>query len=199
VSGRFVVHLDECEHEKSETWRTVLYQAARDKGAEMCPDAAYMADELFLDEPVLLERRTAPDPQTEYAKVQADRLSTARRVWQQAVDEKAREMVEQDAWLDEGGRATLDAGLSAVLRLGRHDGDCQAFQHTYTASQGEPGVYPHGSGMVDAVGANGRRLLVRDDPDGVYIGGARFTTGQLDDLIAVLTAFAQRRHGRGEA
>lgn len=135
------------------------------------------------------------DPQAEHAKVQADRLSTARRVWQQAVDEKAREMVEQDAGLDEGGRATLDAGLSAVLRLGHHDGDCQAFQHTYTASQGEPGVYPHSGRMVDVVGENGRRLLVRDDPDGIYVGGALLTNSQALKLAAHLDLLVTRRGG----
>lgn len=73
---------------------------------------------------------------------------------------------------------------------GRHDSDCQAFQHTYVADQGEPGVYRHGPGdprqFADAVGSNGRRLLVRQEADGVYVGGALFTWADTLKLAALL-------------
>lgn len=81
----------------------------------------------------------------------------------------------------------------------RHDGDCQAFQHTYV-SQGEPGVFAHGptpSYAADVVGTNGRRLLVRDDADGVYVGGALLTNEIVLDLIDELQAMVMNRRNRG--
>lgn len=85
----------------------------------------------------------------------------------------------------------------------RHDGDCQAAQHTYV-SPGVPGVYPHGDRhgrhfAADAVGVNGRRLLVRDDPDGVYVGGALFTTEDAYRLAAFILETTVRREGQGRA
>ncbi len=84
-------------------------------------------------------------------------------------------------------------------QLERHDSDCQANQHTYV-HPGEPGIFLHGSAgldrtplCLDAVGTNGRRLLVRDDPDGVYIGGAMFTNDQVIKLAAHLDLLVDRR------
>lgn len=67
--------------------------------------------------------------------------------------------------------------VAAVLPLiQRHDSDCQANDNTYV-HQGEPGLFPHGNRngrhfAADAIGTNGRRILLRDDLAGIYVGGA---------------------------
>ena len=128
------------------------------------------------------------DPQTEHAKVRDARRKEIFEALAQAYEEG------YDSFL--GSVDMLSALADAVTSLiGRHDGDCQAFQHTYTASQGEPGVYPHGDRMVDVVGTNGRRLLVRDDPDGIYVGGAVLDTMSAIKLAAHLELLVQRRGG----
>lgn len=53
------------------------------------------------------------------------------------------------------------------------------------------GVYDHGT-TLSVVGANGRRILVRDDVDGVWIGGVLVTDG------AVLTALAHLLDGMAD-
>jgi len=85
-------------------------------------------------------------------------------------------------------------------QLQSHDSDCQAHQHTYV-HQGEPGLFTHGNRNgspigIDAVGTNGRRLLVRDDADGVYVGGAMFTDDQALQLAAHLKLMVGRRRLR---
>lgn len=84
--------------------------------------------------------------------------------------------------------------LRAEIPHARHDSDCQAFQHTYI-SQGAPGVYVHGQGMVDAVGDNGRRLLVKEMPEGVYVGGAVFSNASAMKLAAHIELMVQQRGG----
>jgi hypothetical protein len=81
----------------------------------------------------------------------------------------------------------------------RHDGDCQMAQHTYV-HQGEPGVYSHGPTphyAADVVGTNGRRLLMRDDPDGLYVGGVLLTNELAIDLIDELQVMVINRRNRG--
>lgn len=88
-----------------------------------------------------------------------------------------------------------------------HEGDCQAAQHTYVAPGTEtPGVFTHGVlcredetvwRCLDVVGANRRRLLVRDDADGAYVGGCLIADPHdLDDLIAKLGDLSARMHER---
>lgn len=89
---------------------------------------------------------------------------------------------------------------SGTTRTQRHDGDCQMAQHTYV-HQGDPGVYSHGPApgyAADVVGANGRRLLVRDDPDGIYVGGALLTADIAAEMGEVLIRMASRRRARGD-
>lgn len=96
-------------------------------------------------------------------------------------------------WLVQREQALNPDALAAQ----RHDSDCQAAQHTYL-HPGEPGVYPHGVTphyAADAVGINGRRLLIRNDPDGVYVGGALFSTELVFQLVSELATMAvNRRH-----
>lgn len=51
-----LVHLEECEPERHEGWEKVSYRDALELGATMCEQTQYMADELFADEEVWLER-----------------------------------------------------------------------------------------------------------------------------------------------
>lgn len=128
----------------------------------------------------------------------------------QILDEIERVLRDQLGVEPDGTQNTIDyedvhqasyAITAAVLPLmQRHDSDCQSAQHTYV-HQGEPGIYPHGNRdgrhfAVDAVGTNGRRLLVRDDPDGVYLGGAMFTDDDALKLAAHLELMVARRKAR---
>jgi hypothetical protein len=56
-------------------------------------------------------------------------------------------------------------------------------------------VYPRADG-IDAVGVNHRRLLIRDDPDGLYVGGALFTDDQATALAGELALILAARAGR---
>lgn len=81
----------------------------------------------------------------------------------------------------------------------RHDSDCQTHQHTYQAGPASvPGYFPHGPASPsgtryygDLVGDNHRRLLLRWQADGVYIGGALVRDYRvLQALAAQLTTWA---------
>lgn len=53
-----------------------------------------------------------------------------------------------------------------------------------------PGIWHTATGC-DAVGSNGRKLIVRDDPDGVYVGGCQISSpDDLRDLAAILLGMA---------
>lgn len=55
-----LIHLAECEPGPSKGWEEMPYLAAQQRGGQMCPQSAYMKDELFTTEPVWL------DPQGRY-------------------------------------------------------------------------------------------------------------------------------------
>lgn len=64
--------------------------------------------------------------------------------------------------------------------------------NTY-ATGTEAGVWTGRAG-VELVGVNGRKLIVRDDPDGVYVGGVLVTcVTDLRDFAAVLLSMAGER------
>lgn len=63
--------------------------------------------------------------------------------------------------------------LDAVLAVRRPEVEPDAHLNSYETGLTQ-GVYDHGA-MLSVVGANGRRLLIRDDADGVYVGGVLIT------------------------
>lgn len=67
-----------------------------------------------------------------------------------------------------------------------------ALLNTY-ATGTAPGVWHTATG-ADLVGSNGRKLIVRDDPDGVYVGGVLVSSADdLRDFAAVLLGMAAER------
>lgn len=57
----------------------------------------------------------------------------------------------------------------------------------------EPGVVVEGA-ATSVTGANGRRILIRDDADGVYIGGVLITSR--DDLAVLVSVLGELSHRR---
>lgn len=70
-----VVHLEECSPEQHQGWEQVPYREALALGARMCQQTQYMAEELFADEMVWIERNPAaqePDEETEVARLRRE-------------------------------------------------------------------------------------------------------------------------------
>lgn len=86
--------------------------------------------------------------------------------------------------------------MNAGKHLPTHDRvQMDALLNTY-ATGGEAGVWQAGAG-TELVGSNGRKILVRDDPDGVYVGGVLVSsTDDLRDFAAVLLSMAAQRADR---
>lgn len=70
-----------------------------------------------------------------------------------------------------------------------------ALLNTY-ATGSQAGVWQTATG-TDLVGANSRKIIVRDDPDGVYVGGVLVSSeADLRDFAAVLLSMAGARADR---
>jgi len=53
-----VMHLRECEPERHPEWAaSTHFEGVNHRGAEMCPDTRYMAEEMYPDEEVWIEAR----------------------------------------------------------------------------------------------------------------------------------------------
>lgn len=59
----------------------------------------------------------------------------------------------------------------------------QAHEHTYLTGA-TPGAYTFNPAELDIVGANGRRLIVRWVPEGVYVGGCLITDPAAAEKLA---------------
>lgn len=70
--------------------------------------------------------------------------------------------------------------------------EMDALLNTY-ATGSAPGVWLSAAGM-DLVGENKRKILIRDDPGGVYVGGVLVTDpADLRDFAQALMDMAQER------
>lgn len=70
---RIIIHLPECEPGNHPGWAATTHAAATNAGGSMCPGTAYMADELYPDEPVWTEQLPdQPDPVAELAAALGD-------------------------------------------------------------------------------------------------------------------------------
>lgn len=72
--------------------------------------------------------------------------------------------------------------------------------HTYTAASRRQGVHPEDERTHSVVGSNGRRIIVREDADGLYVGGVLITSHSavrdLSDLLSGIATGMWARDGR---
>lgn len=64
-------------------------------------------------------------------------------------------------------------------------------ENTYSAVGLWPGVWVEDERTHSVVGTNGRRIIVREDADGLYVGGVLLAdSGVVGDLAALLTTMS---------
>lgn len=72
--------------------------------------------------------------------------------------------------------------------------------HTYATGARGQGLHREDHGTHSLAGSNGRRIIVREDADGLYVGGVLLTSASavrdLSDLLSDLATGMWARDGR---
>lgn len=99
-------------------------------------------------------------------------------------------------------RWTLPGG---TICCARHIDGCpelttEQVDHTYATGTRGQGLHREDHGTHSLVGGNGRRIIVREDADGLYVGGVLLTSHSavrdLSDLLSDLATGMWARDGR---
>ena len=113
---RIILHLAECEPANHPTWEQVAYSNALAAGGAMCAQTEYMANELFPDEPVWIER--AEENSAGLTEIEAYAVNLvvtgAEHCAQDDLNEDDEPLSDQD-W-----RAACKLGLGLAAEIKRH-------------------------------------------------------------------------------